>query len=69
MREIEIEIFNIKDNVTVLKEGIKRLVNEPEFNPLKIIELCVAMSTIRTAAVILDEVVEKEKVKTASGYN
>lgn len=69
MKEIEIRIFQLNDNVAVLREEIKRLVNEPDFNALKIVELCTAMHTIRTAAVILDEVVEKEKAKTTSGYN
>jgi hypothetical protein len=69
MREIELRIFQIDDDINKLKEEIKILVNEPVFDTFRIIELCTAINHGMTVAVILGEVVEKEKVKTVSSYN
>jgi len=69
MKQIEIEIFQIDDDINKLKEEIKILVNEPVFDTFRIIELCNAINHGMTVVIILGRVVEKEKVKTVSGYN
>jgi hypothetical protein len=51
------------------KEEVKRLMEDPCFDPFKIADICMSMGVIMRTVLLLEEVREEQKDLALSGFN